>query len=39
VDVNGQRIKRIVEIGDFNSHSIWITSGLEEGEFVYVLEE
>ena len=39
VDVNGQRIKRIVEIGDFNDHSLWITGGLEEGEFVYVREE
>jgi hypothetical protein len=39
VDVNGQRIKRIVEIGDFNDHSLWITGGLEEGEYVYVREE
>lgn len=39
VDVNGQRIKRSVEVGNFNDHSIWITGGLEEGEYVYVHEE
>lgn len=39
VDENGQRIKRYVEIGGHNSHSFWITNGLEEGEYVYVLME
>lgn len=38
VDENGQRVKRDIEIGAYNSISAWVTDGLEEGENLYYVQ-